>query len=147
MSGQLSCTGQPSPPCPLVHRVIVFARYLGGGRDADAPAIDGALALGRSRAGLAAHFSTEQEDEWARHQPPGPQGFHGNYCPQEQRHEPQQRYRHGLQECDQVHQGFRRIVHVPPIAQPHPRTKTNARPAATRASAGGAGNRRERIEP
>lgn len=134
MSRRLSCTGQPSPPCQLVHCVLASAPHFGGGGDTDAPAIDGAFTLGRNRARLvggSAHF--EQEGKWS---PQCAAEGRGRVYNDDVIYPAQQ----GL--C-----GVRRIWHALAIARFFIRTKINPHLPASRAVvAGGASGTLERIE-
>ena len=123
-------------PGPLVQAVILFARYLGGGRDADAPAIDGALAaFGRDRtlrAPKLAHIGAgvQQESKSTRHQRTARLRIEFHEDPQhEAQHKPQQP-RHRLEEFRHAEGEVQQLVlHAPPIARCLTGTRMNPRPA------------------
>ena len=110
-------------PGPLVQVVILFARYLDSGRNADAPAIDGApAALGRYRAWLiGGSADVEQKGKWS------PQ------CAAERRGRVHKD--NGEELAQQGICGFKRIRHAPPIARRFVPAKSNRRAAAPRGQA------------
>ena len=110
-------------PGPLVQVVILFARYLDSGRNADAPAIDGApAALGRNRAWLiGGSADVEQKGKWS------PQ------CAAERRGRVHKD--NGEELAQQGICGFKRIRHAPPIARRFVPAKSNRRAAAPRGQA------------
>ena len=105
-------------PGSLVQAVTLFARYLGGGRDADAPAIDGAFTtLGGWDRALPGAERQDFTDNFDDHPEQGCHAFH-------------------------------RTQHQRPIARPFVIAKTNPHIAAPRAPlASSAGKTPERIEP